>query len=131
MIDAAAALADLLDGTPGLDLGDNLFLGLRRSADPDLPAASVFLQNTGGGPPTPYFGGGSLYAGGVQALVRGNPDATAAAEALARAVLERLHTAIPTGCVGVWAQQSAPYFLGLDSRNCSTWSINFTVRWAA
>jgi hypothetical protein len=105
---------------PGFTVVGNDFA----AANPDDCA---YTRITGGPPPSEWS---SVAYPSVQVVIRAKSTATA--EAKANAIFEALHgkaefTIGTTRVVKSLADQSAPWYLGLDANNRALYSVNFTL----
>lgn len=116
----AAAGALNLETPPGgtqalaFAAGGNLTAGPMRASEGLVGDFHVSVLNTGGAV-AGYFGnGGSLFEASVLVQVRSKIDAYSHGEAVARALLARMHRATMTGFVSCLARDAEPVYQGLD-----------------
>jgi len=126
-VDVATYLAAQGFGTIGTDL----FHCAPKPPGGGIPDACIFVLDSGGPAPDPYFrvGGASasFYRVGVQVRVRAAVGQSAAGKERARDVLTALHLAAIAGYTAVHAQTSAPLYLGRDDTEHDEWSVNCSV----
>lgn len=123
-------------GSVTLALGVNLFVGPLREVADGVPDQAVFCLQSGGAPRAPYLGttvgaSPSWNRPRVQVIVRGLAGAWDESEALARAVLERLHIGdfSAAGYFNAMIQESEPLYVGQDERGLHLWSVNVELWW--
>lgn len=128
VVNPAADLVDDLDGDAAETLvlvkDETLFTGPERATRGGVPDLAVFIQE-GAGIVEPYVNDRfDFFRHSLQVLVRSDCGGFEAGEAVARALLLRLHRSRPTGYVTVLSQQAGPTYLGEDDKRRSRWSIN-------
>lgn len=128
VVNPAADLVADLDGDAAETLvlvkDETLFAGPERATRGGVPDLAVFIQE-GAGVVEPYVNDRfDFFRHSLQVLVRSDCGGFEAGEAVARALLLRLHRSQPTGYVTVLSQQAGPTYLGEDDKRRSRWSIN-------
>ncbi len=129
-VNPASVVAALLNGSQGLVLGTNLFLGEARGAEDWIPSLAVFCLTSGGAPPVPYLSSGTAYyQATVQIRIRAGVDGLEAGETLGRALLKLIHMKQPAGCVASFVREAHPLYMGTDEANRPQWVINARVEY--
>lgn len=135
--DVASALAgavtylDPPTGSTTLVLGTNLFMGPTREGLGDT--LCVFVHCIGGAQPEPFLDGGtqSTFRALVNIVVRGNQEAYATGQALARGCLRNIHLAtIPSRAyASIRAQVSEPQYDSWNETGSHVWRIAVELLW--
>lgn len=117
-------------GALGLVAASNLFTGDEIPAAATVPG--VYVESSGGPPPSPYFGtGGSDHIFQVSILVRGERDKKPEGFTLARAVSDALQKATISPFYSVLLRDAQPVYLGRDDHDAPGWSIGLECRFTS
>lgn len=119
--------ADIRSRLISQSVGASVFIGgARVAAPPAMPHKAVFVREIGGPPPSPYMDGTSTdyRVVRVQCHIRGEPNDYNTAKTVANAVYSAVQKAPIAGYTRVVAEMSAPYYLGLDEKECPEFIVN-------